>query len=179
MTLEIVVSRKVGGAVWTFVSLGGRRLGRILTVTWKTHLTGWSTWILQWHWTRKGKCPIAGVVSWVRRNQLVMRLVLMLVLLLWLLLLLLWRLLRHAFLCGIPNRAGHHIDGRSTLCGCCITVTKTRKAYRACVHGISGDSGLLWYHEGGFCCLVALGGHWRKRRRCIGWAAHGLTVVRS
>lgn len=158
------MSREVGGAIGTFVSFGRRRLGSVLTVTWKTHLTGWSPWVLHWHWAREGKCAVTRIVARIWRYQLVMMLLLLLLLVV---VVLLWRLLRHVFLCRIRPWAGRHINGRSTGCGRRITIAKARKADRARVHGISRDSGLFWYHEGGFCCLVGLRAHGRKRGRCI------------
>jgi hypothetical protein len=88
MALEIVVSRKIGRAVWALVSLRRRRLGAVLRIAWQTHLARGCTWImLGRHWAREGECAIARAFPWVRRYGLVVRLGWMWR---WLLLLLLW-----------------------------------------------------------------------------------------
>jgi hypothetical protein len=91
MALEIVVPRKVGGAIRALVTFRGWRLWTVL-ISRQTHLTGGSTRVvLGGSWTRKGECPIAGQISRIWCDELVLMVMLRLLRLLLLLLLLLGR----------------------------------------------------------------------------------------
>jgi hypothetical protein len=81
MAFEVVVSRKVGGAVGAFVTLCRRRFGCVLAIAWQTHLASRGTRIRLW-WQRAGKreSAVAGIIAQVWRDELVMVLLVLLVL---------------------------------------------------------------------------------------------------
>jgi hypothetical protein len=113
MALEIVVPRKVSRAIRALVSLGRRRLRRVLAVPWQTHLTSRGPRIRLWReGARERECAIPGVVARIWRDELVV----MLLMVLW--------LLGRAFLCGAARCARARLVGVSG-CASCRIVTET------------------------------------------------------
>jgi hypothetical protein len=81
MAFQIVVPRKIGGAVGALVTLGGRRLWRVLAIPWQTHLPSWRARIrLGRKWARKREGAIAGVVTRIWGYELVLVLLVLYVL---------------------------------------------------------------------------------------------------
>jgi hypothetical protein len=81
MAFEIVVPREIGGAVGALVTLGGRRLWRVLAISWQTHLPSWRARIwLGRKWAGKREGAVAGVVTRIWRDELVLVLLVLYVL---------------------------------------------------------------------------------------------------
>jgi hypothetical protein len=145
MTLEVVVSRKVRCAIRALVSFCRGRFWCVLAVSWQTHLTCRGARIrLRRKWAWKCEGAVAGVVTWVWRNELMVVLLVVLM------------LLRRAFLVCVGLRA----------CGCLECACSGRsggriiaiagQADRTCLHVLARDSGVPWYDNGGLGELLSL-----------------------
>lgn len=155
MALQVVMSRKVGRAVRAFVTFCRWRFGTALRIAGKAHLTCGGTWIVFWcEWTRKRECAVAGPLTRIRSDGLVMRLrrvwrwwrlrLLLLLVLLRLLLLLLRRTLGLGY--GHRSSSGLQRSHR----GRCSRVGRAEagEAHGTCLHGITSHAGLFGNDEG-------------------------------
>jgi hypothetical protein len=143
MALKIVVAGKISRAVWTLVTLGGGRFGRILAVSRQTHLASRSTWIrLRGQRPRKRKGAVAWVISRVGCDELMVMLGVVLLLLVW-----------RAFPACIAGGSAFH--SRHTCRVGRVAITKTREADWARLHIVARDVDLVRDDER-LCRLISL-----------------------
>jgi hypothetical protein len=162
------VARKVGRAIWAFVTLRRRRFRRVLAIPRKTHLTSWGAWVGFWRQRpREREGAIAWVIARIWRNELM---VMLLVMLLW------WLLLGRTFAIAASDTCTS-VHSRNTRGIWGITIAETRHAGWTRLHVVARHAGILIRDDERLRGLVGLGDvHLYGALRGFRGVAHGLAA---
>lgn len=153
VALKVVVSCEVRGAVRALVTFRGWRLGIVLTVAWKTHLARRSTWIIRRHRSWKGEGAIPWIVR-IRRNQLVLMVVVLMVVRL-----MLRSLVRTIVLSRMSRGPCGCFNGRCGRRSCALSVAKAGETDGARLHVVARNSSEFRNNDRRLCSLLRLWYH--------------------